>query len=89
MPIFVVAIRWPEFFPFRILNTKVVSFIGVLSFSLYLTHHVIIYGVQQHLPQLHQLVQGVISLGLALAISYGVYLAIEKPCAQLRKRLNA
>ncbi len=89
VPVFIVAIRWPEFFPFRVLNTRVVSFVGVLSYSLYLTHHVIIFGVHQHLPHLHGVVQGMIALGLALMISYGIYLAIEKPCAKLRKRLNA
>lgn len=88
-PIFIVAIRWPEFLPFRLLNTKVVSFVGVLSYSLYLTHHVIIFGVNHHLPQVPGLIRAGLSLGLALAISYGIYLAIEKPCAQLRKRLNA
>ena len=88
-PIFIVAIRWPEFLPFRLLNTKVVSFVGVLSYSLYLTHHVIIFAVNHYLPQVHGLIRGGLSLGLSLAISYGIYLAIEKPCAQLRKRLNA
>ncbi|MBS1150560.1 MAG: acyltransferase 3 [Myxococcaceae bacterium] len=88
-PIFMVAIRWPQFLPFRLLNTKVVSFVGVLSYSLYLTHHVVIFGVHKYLPQLHGLVQGAIALALALTISYGIYLAIEKPCARLRKRLSA
>lgn len=88
-PIFICAIRWPEFLPFRLLNTRVISFLGVLSYSLYLTHHVIIFGVNHYLPQVHGLVRGTISLSLALGISYGIYLAIEKPCAQLRKRLNA
>ncbi len=89
MPIFICAIRWPDFLPFRVLNTKVMSFLGVLSYSLYLTHHVIVFGVQKHLPELHGVVQGLIAFGLTLGLSYGIYLAIEKPCARLRKRLNA
>ncbi len=89
VPIFIVAIRWPTVLPFRLLNTRVMSFIGVLSFSLYLTHHLIIFGVHRYLPQLHGVLQGMIALALAMAISYGIYLAIEKPCAKLRKRLNA
>ena len=88
-PIFIVAIRWPEFLPFRFLNTKAVAFVGVLSYSLYLTHHLVIFAVHKYLPQVHGLVQGAIALVLALGISYGIYLAIEKPCAKLRKRLNA
>ena len=88
-PIFIVAIRWPEFLPFRFLNTKAIAFLGVLSYSLYLTHHVIIFAVHQYLPALHGVLQGAVALGLALAISYGIYVAIEKPCGQLRKRLSA
>ena len=88
VPIFIVAIRWPEFLPFRILNTRAIAFLGVLSYSLYLTHHVIIFAVHQYLPQLAAVLQGAIALGLALGLSYGIYLAIEKPCATLRKRLS-
>jgi peptidoglycan/LPS O-acetylase OafA/YrhL len=88
-PIFICAIRWPEFLPFRILNTKALSFLGVLSYSLYLTHHMIIFAVHKYLPEVHGFAQGVISFGLALAISYGIYLAIEKPFAKLRKRFSA
>jgi peptidoglycan/LPS O-acetylase OafA/YrhL len=88
-PVFIVAIRWPEFLPFRLLNTRLLSFLGVISFSLYLTHHVIIFGVQRHLPELHGVVQGAIALALAIAVSWAIYLVVEKPCARLRKRLNA
>ena len=88
-PVFICAIRWPEFAPFRLLNTRVLSFLGAISYSLYLTHHVIIFAVQRHLPALHPVMQAAISASLALSISYGIYLTIEKPCAKLRKRLNA
>lgn len=88
VPVFVCAIRWPGFLPFRILNTKAVAFLGVLSYSLYLTHHVVIFGVNQYLPQVHGLARGTLSFAVALALSYGIYVAIEKPCARLRKRLS-
>ncbi len=88
-PLFICAIRWPTFAPFKVLNTPVLSFLGAISYSLYLVHHVIIFAVQRHLPQLHPVLQAVIAAGLAVAISYGIYLAVEKPCAKLRKRLNA
>ena len=39
-PIFVAAIRWPDWCVFRPLNWKPVRFIGTLSYSLYLLHQV-------------------------------------------------
>lgn len=88
-PIFIAAIRWPELLPFRLLNTRVMSFLGGISYSLYLTHHVIIFGVQKYLPDVSAVLRGVLSALLALAVSYAIYLAVERPCARLRKRLNA
>lgn len=88
VPVFIVAIRWPTFLPFRLLNLRPIAFLGVLSYSLYLTHHVIIFGVGRYLPGVHGLIRGGVALALALSISYGIYLAIEKPCATLRKRLS-
>ena len=88
-PIFICAIVWPTFGPFRLLNTRLLAFLGVLSYSLYLTHHVILFGVHHHLPQLHPVLQAAIGAALAVGISWGIYLAVEKPCAALRKRLNA
>jgi peptidoglycan/LPS O-acetylase OafA/YrhL len=89
IPVFICAIRWPGFLPFRVLNTRPLSFEGLISYSLYLTHHVIIFAVHKHLPDLHGVLQAIIAAALALGVSYGIYLAIEKPCAKLRKRLNA
>ena len=89
IPVFICAIRWPEFGPFRLLNTRIMSFLGVISYSLYLTHHLIICATQLHLPTVHPALQGVIAAVLSVATSYAIYLAVEKPCANLRKRLHA
>ena len=41
-PLFVVAMRFPKWSLVRVLNTPVLAFIGVLSYSLYLVHHVVL-----------------------------------------------
>jgi peptidoglycan/LPS O-acetylase OafA/YrhL len=87
-PVFVTAICHPTFLPFRFLNLRPVAFIGVLSYSLYLVHHVVIFGVGFHLPQLHPVARGVLSFAIAFAISWGIYVVLEKPLAKLRKRLS-
>jgi len=60
------------------------SFLGVLSYPLYLCHHVVL-GALGALP-------GALRAALALAISIGVAWAIhelvEEPCARLRRRLS-
>ncbi|MFX9097199.1 hypothetical protein ABTN72_19355, partial [Acinetobacter baumannii] len=41
-PFFALAILAPELGPFKLLNTKPLKFLGVLSYTLYLIHKVII-----------------------------------------------
>ena len=86
-PLFVMAMREPNWWPFRWLNLKVVRHVGVLSYSLYLIHHATIYFFEDHLPGLNRVVRAAISLAVALALSQAVNKFIEKPCARLRRRL--
>lgn len=88
IPIFVVGISWPEFLPFRPLNTKVAAFLGVLSYSLYLTHHVIIFGLQKHLPTAGPAVILPVAFAIALALAYGIHRFVEKPAGGFRKKLG-
>jgi peptidoglycan/LPS O-acetylase OafA/YrhL len=88
VPVFVVGVRWPHTFGFRVLNHRAVAFVGVLSYSLYLVHNVVMHGTHQHLPRLPRPLQALVALGLSLCISYAIYLAVERPCATLRKRLS-
>jgi peptidoglycan/LPS O-acetylase OafA/YrhL len=96
-PIFVVAMRAPGFGPFRLLNWKPVRHLGVLSYSLYLVHFVVIYLFISN-PVLGDavpggdrwpmiLLRGVIDLGISLVLAQAVNRFIEKPCARLRRRL--
>jgi peptidoglycan/LPS O-acetylase OafA/YrhL len=84
-PVFVVAIRQPGFLPMRLLNWKPLRHIGVLSYSLYLLHHVMLYALSEAMP-------GWAHFVLALALSIGtaqvIHRFIEKPCARLRHRLS-
>jgi peptidoglycan/LPS O-acetylase OafA/YrhL len=86
-PLFVTAMRYPRWAPFRVLNTRIASFFGVLSYSLYLVHHVILGVVEAHVA-LPGVARAVIALALSTALSWTIYQTIEKPCARLRKRLS-
>jgi len=86
-PIFIAVIRHPEWLPFRPLNSRIASFIGVLSYSLYLVHQVILGVLHAHL-HVPPLVQGIVGLALSVGVAWLIYRLVEKPCAVLRKRLS-
>jgi peptidoglycan/LPS O-acetylase OafA/YrhL len=86
VPVFVCAVRYPAWGPMRLLNLKPVAFLGVLSYSLYLVHHVALYGVAQWFEGFPAVVRGAIAFVLSLGVSLALYRWVEKPCARLRKR---
>jgi peptidoglycan/LPS O-acetylase OafA/YrhL len=86
--VFVVAIRYPDWGPMRPLNSRLLSWIGLISYSLYLLHLCVlkvVYSVWGHSIWVLLCVGWVASIGLAAAIYY----AIERPAGRLRKRLSA
>jgi peptidoglycan/LPS O-acetylase OafA/YrhL len=87
VPLFVVAIRWHDRSVFRVLSWRPVAFLGVISYSLYLVHPTVIFGVHEW-TSWPAPAQGAAALALTLAISVAIYLLVERPCAALRKRLS-
>lgn len=86
--VFIAAIRFYRWPIFAGLNTRVMVFIGLLSYSLYLLHLAVIYGVIRLLPTTGLIVQAALSLAIAIALSWLIYVTVEKPCARLRRRLT-
>jgi peptidoglycan/LPS O-acetylase OafA/YrhL len=87
--IFIAAIRFHTWLPFRILNLRPVAFIGALSYSLYLVHYPLIFAVHRLFPHWPVLAQACLACALAIAASWAIYVLIERPCARLRKSLSA
>lgn len=85
-PLFIAAIRFPEWPIFSWLNVGWVRFMGVLSYSLYLVHQVVLALVEQYVP-LPLIGQGVVALALSYAVSYAIYRGVEKPLARVRRRM--
>ncbi len=88
-PIFIAAIRFPDWPPFRLLNWAPVKWIGLLSYTLYLTHSSIYIALGQWVEGIHPLAQGVLAAVFSIGVSALIYQFLEKPCADLRKRLSA
>ena len=88
-PLFVVAIRYPDWAPCRLLNLGWVKFIGVLSYSLYLLHTTVLFAVEQWTRMVwHPLIQGSVALAVCLLLAVAIYYLVEQPCARLRRRLS-
>jgi peptidoglycan/LPS O-acetylase OafA/YrhL/glycosyltransferase involved in cell wall biosynthesis len=87
LPLFVVAIRFPNWAMFRVLNLPPIKFVGVLSYSMYLLHPTILFGIEQWTPW-PALVKGLFGLALTLVLAFSIYRLVEVPCARLRKRLS-
>ncbi|NOT33963.1 MAG: acyltransferase, partial [Candidatus Eisenbacteria bacterium] len=87
IPVFVAAIRHSEWGPMRLLNHPIARFLGVLSYSLYLLHHVVLAALH-HRTTWPAPVQGVVGLGVSIAIAWGIHVALERPAARVRRRLS-
>lgn len=85
IPAFIAAIRCPQLWPWKILNYRPIRYLGVLSYSAYLSHATIIAWVKAWVGG-PQLFQGVLSLLLVLVVSHLVHVLIEKPFARMRKK---
>ncbi len=88
IPVFVCAVRYPKWLPMRPLNFRPVAFVGVLSYSLYLVHQVVLAAVWHELPEAGNAVCGFVTLAVSMAIACILYVAVEKPCARLRHKLR-
>ena len=82
-----IAIRHPEFGPFRLLSWRPLRAMGVLSYSLYLMHHVVL-GVFHTQWASHPMLGGIVALAVCLLLASAIHWGIERPCARLRRRLS-
>ncbi len=89
IPIFVCAVRYPNWLFMRFLNLRPIVFIGVLSYSLYLVHLFVLGTVDLHFREtIGAIDTAVVSLGLSILLAWGIYIAVDKPCSNLRRQLR-
>jgi peptidoglycan/LPS O-acetylase OafA/YrhL len=87
--VFTAAIRFHDWPLFRWLNSRPLVLAGALSYSLYLVHGIVIYAVAQLMAGWSAYTRAGISLIAILVLASAIYVSVEKPCARLRKRLEA
>lgn len=87
IPLFIVAVRFPRWGVFRLLNIRPVMFVGAVSYSIYILHEIVIAGVHHQVGG-GQAVHGVLYLLITLLIAWAMYRWVERPFARLRRRLS-
>jgi len=86
--LFIAAIRYHDWMPFRLLNTRILVFIGLLSYSLYLLHYTVLALFQDLLPSMSQVLRAGLVLTVSMVLAWFIYVAVEKPCAVWRRKLT-
>ncbi|MFB2555293.1 acyltransferase family protein [Herbiconiux liangxiaofengii] len=87
VPIFWFVITRPGGVVGRVLNSRVVVRIGVLSFSIYLFHRIVLNLVENVL--VNPLIGDLVSLLATLVVAQIVYTLVETPSGRLRRRFEA
>lgn len=87
VPLFWLVIAHPGGLIGRILNNRVVAHIGILSFSIYLLHRLVLALVEKvvHIDPVIDIASLLIVIGLAQLM----YMGVEKPLGNVRKGLEA
>jgi peptidoglycan/LPS O-acetylase OafA/YrhL len=87
-PLIYLAVARADRLPFRWLNARPLVYIGTISYTIYLAHHVILSRLVKHWPQLGWVWLTLAGVALTLAVAEPMRRWVERPCAKLRKRLH-
>lgn len=74
--------------PFRWLSAAPLAWLGSVSYTVYLVHHVVLLGLERHWTAADWSVRSACGLAITLLIAEAMRRAVEKPCARLRRRLH-
>jgi peptidoglycan/LPS O-acetylase OafA/YrhL len=87
-PLIYLAVARAQRWPFRWLNAKPLVYLGTISYTVYLSHHVILLLVAKHWPAVGWLGATLVSIALTLAVAEPMRRFVERPCARLRSHLH-
>jgi len=86
-PLFVVAVRYPNWWLIKPLNWRWVAWLGLCSYSMYLLHETVLSAVETHVHA-GVIVVGVVSAVTTVALAAVIREAVEKPLQAWRRRLS-
>lgn len=82
------AVRHAGAWPWRWLSARPLVYLGSISYTVYLSHHVILLGLARHWPQWGWALTTVVGALLTLAVAEPMRRWVEQPIAALRRRLH-
>lgn len=89
-PLFFLAVAHAQFGLYRWLNSRLLNYLGIISYSLYLTHEAFIGLMNEYLPAAHAVwLTPVLALLLSVGLSDLIRRWVEDPMAAVRRRLSA
>lgn len=74
--------------PWRWLASRPLVYLGTISYTVYLSHHVILLGLARQWPQWSALTLTLAGAALTLALAEPMRRWVEQPCAAWRRRLH-
>ncbi|WP_051748945.1 acyltransferase family protein [Nevskia soli] len=87
-PLIYLAVARSAKAPYRWLNSKPMVYLGTVSYSIYLSHQVIMFMIVDNWPHLGWAAATTLTAILTLAVAELMRRWVERPCARLRKRLH-
>lgn len=88
LPLFHMAVTYHRTWPFRVLSWRPLTFLGSISYTIYLVHHVVMNLLLERFPQLSATALLLTAAPISIAIAVPMRRWIEEPCARLRRRLH-
>lgn len=82
--LFTIVILRKDWIVYYLLNNPVADYLGNLSYTLYLVHHIILNAID---PYFDVVMKGILGIVLSFAYASLMWHFVEKPCANLRRRL--
>jgi peptidoglycan/LPS O-acetylase OafA/YrhL len=87
-PLIYLAVARSTQIPFKWLNARAMVYLGTISYTIYLSHHVILEMIVKHWPQWGWTITMLATSALTLAVAEPMRVWIELPCARWRRRLH-
>lgn len=87
-PLIYLAVARAAHAPFRWLGARPLVYLGTISYTVYLSHQLVLYGVERHAPALGWAATMALTAALTLAIAEPMRRWVERPCARLRRQLH-
>jgi peptidoglycan/LPS O-acetylase OafA/YrhL len=87
-PLIYLAVTRSKRIPFRWLSSAPMVYLGSVSYTIYLAHQMILYGVMRNAPQLGWTATLALTALLTLAVAEPMRRWVDVPCGRLRQRLH-